>query len=70
MMSALFLMVGLNASNFGMGFKSLIFLERRYQDAASRYHETFEQLVKDSDLTANQTHNADETGLFWGGLPT
>jgi hypothetical protein len=42
MMSALFLMAGLNASNFGMEFKSLMFLERRYQDAASKYFETFE----------------------------
>jgi hypothetical protein len=70
MMSVLFLIAGLNTLNFGMGFKSLIFLERRRQDAASRYFETFEQLVKDSYLIANQTHNADETGVFWRGLPT
>jgi hypothetical protein len=27
-------------------------------------------VVKDSDLTADQIHNADETGLFWRSLPT
>lgn len=43
---------------------------RKFDVSASKYFETFEQFVKDSDLTANQTHNGDETGLFWRCLPT
>jgi hypothetical protein len=65
-------MAGLNALNFSMRFESWMFLEKKSadQEAAIKYCETFEQLVKDNDLTAGQIYNADETGLFWRCLPT
>jgi hypothetical protein len=67
-----FLRVGLNALNFGMGFKSWMFLEIKSaaQVACSKYCEISEQLVNDSNVTADQIYNADETGLFWRCLPT
>jgi hypothetical protein len=33
--------------------------------AAKQYSVTFEQLIKDSNLTDDQTYNANETGLYW-----
>jgi hypothetical protein len=72
-MSALFLMAGLNALNFGMGFEGWDVSgvkKSADQDAASKYCETYEHLVKDNDLTADKIYNADETGIFLGCLPT
>jgi hypothetical protein len=39
-------------------------------EAAKQYSVTFEQLIKDNNLTADQIYNADEAGLYWTCLPT
>jgi hypothetical protein len=39
-------------------------------EAAKQYSVTFEQLIKDNNLTDDQMYNADETGLYWKCLPT
>jgi hypothetical protein len=72
-MGVFFLMAGLNTLNFGMGFKSWdVSGEKKSadQDAANKYCESYVQLVKDNDLTAEKIYNADETGIFWRCLPT
>jgi hypothetical protein len=38
-------------------------------DAAGKFVEEFTKLILDENLTAEQIHNVDETGLFWQCLP-
>uniref|UniRef100_K7EYA5 DDE-1 domain-containing protein n=1 Tax=Pelodiscus sinensis TaxID=13735 RepID=K7EYA5_PELSI len=41
-----------------------------YHEAAESYFESFQKLVSEHELSADQIYNADETGLFWCCLPT
>jgi hypothetical protein len=39
-------------------------------ETAKQYSVTFEQLIKDNNLTDDRTYSANETGLYWKCLPT
>ena len=39
------------------------------KEAAEKYVDTLEKLVKEHNLTPEQIYNADETGLYWRAVP-